>query len=900
MDAHHGDVTLETLLQHRDWVRRLSRALSRDEASADDVEQTAWMTAMKSPPRHAGNLRAWLASLVRTTARSIARGDERRVNRERVVAREPHASPHDTLERAELSRRLVEIVMTLREPYRTAVVLAYFDDLSPAEVAERTGVPATTARGRIHRGLVLVREELDRDHDGRRGAWLVALVPLAGDGTRGSIGSPATASAVLGGLVMSTKTKIAAGIVLALLVGVLLWKRDAGLESSTSAALVPQAPTLVVHAPASASAVVPRVERASIDATPGSQIAAPTASLDVTVLWDRDGSPAANVGVVLVRWDAALRRTARVTSTDAHGRARFDAVTTGTANLFVDRGVMTRLEVEPGEQKSTTLRIPDGPRVRGRVVTTQGAPAAAAQIRLSWSDRDPSSSTLAAQTDVDGRFDLGMVGEGHFVSARAPGHAPSHSREVTSVRGQAVELVLTLLGDAGRIAGHVTDAAGDPVEGANVMIGSEFPSQETFPDGTLGSAPPALPLITSADGSFGADGIALGGTQVTVRAPEFAPYTTTCDVRKGETTTLDVVLASGGTIRGTVRDAAGALAGRARIDVERHGHIAFAIERVSDDGTYAIDHLPSGRLTLRVDGDARGRALAQVEVVEGGVTEWNVVLDCEPSISGVVLDAAGAPIPGARVAARIGEDRLTAQQFEAMQAHQANANSARTDAQGRFRLCGLVDLNMQLDAYAPDAPGGLAIASLENVRAPARDLVLRANAAPASFVAGRVVDERGSPIADASLSISARPIGWSGSTTLTAKSGDDGRFRFGPMREGSYGVSVSREEFVRFDTGDFDVPSTGELDLGELTLSRGTALLVRLTSVSGSLPKDLSVHAQEWKGEHFGSFTIFGDEARSQRLENVDWVVHVTASGKVLAKELVRIGDPRELTIEVP
>src|SRR5262249_40197952 len=67
---------------------------------------------------------------------------------------------------------------TLDEPYRTALLLRFFDDLPPREVARRTGVPVETARARIRRGIEQLRGRLDAAHGGDGRAWKLALVPL--------------------------------------------------------------------------------------------------------------------------------------------------------------------------------------------------------------------------------------------------------------------------------------------------------------------------------------------------------------------------------------------------------------------------------------------------------------------------------------------------------------------------------------------------------------------------------------------------------------------------------------------------------------------------------------------------------------------------------------------------
>src|SRR5262245_2004586 len=76
-------------------------------------------------------------------------------------------------------RRVVSSVLALEEPYRDVVLLRFFEDLPPREVARRLGVPTETVRTRTRRALDRLRERLDAEHGGDRAAWSAALAPVA-------------------------------------------------------------------------------------------------------------------------------------------------------------------------------------------------------------------------------------------------------------------------------------------------------------------------------------------------------------------------------------------------------------------------------------------------------------------------------------------------------------------------------------------------------------------------------------------------------------------------------------------------------------------------------------------------------------------------------------------------
>ena len=91
---------------------------------------------------HAGR---WLASVTRRLALLRRRRDVRRQRREEYAARpEATAAAADVAATAEVARRVTEAVQELDEPFRTAIVLRFWQGLPPRDIAERTGVPTNT------------------------------------------------------------------------------------------------------------------------------------------------------------------------------------------------------------------------------------------------------------------------------------------------------------------------------------------------------------------------------------------------------------------------------------------------------------------------------------------------------------------------------------------------------------------------------------------------------------------------------------------------------------------------------------------------------------------------------------------------------------------------------------
>jgi RNA polymerase sigma-70 factor (ECF subfamily) len=164
----------ERILAHGRDLRVLARRLVRDEHRAADAVQETLLRALERGFEERVPLQLWLNTVLRNLVRDDRRQARRRVEREHTVAAQ--SSHSDACFRAH--RELVAIVDRLAEPYREAILLRYFEELPPRRIAAHLGVPVKTVKARLHRGLGLLREELERRHGGKE-AWLEAFAPFA-------------------------------------------------------------------------------------------------------------------------------------------------------------------------------------------------------------------------------------------------------------------------------------------------------------------------------------------------------------------------------------------------------------------------------------------------------------------------------------------------------------------------------------------------------------------------------------------------------------------------------------------------------------------------------------------------------------------------------------------------
>jgi RNA polymerase sigma-70 factor (ECF subfamily) len=163
--------TVDRLLSHRAGTTRVAWAVAAAPEDVEDAAQDAWVAFLERPPPSEGNPEGWFATVTRHAFLRRRRGAGRSARREAAVARRDDGpSTVDVVARAEAARRVAAAVLALDEPYRTALLLRYYDGLPPRDVAARTGAPVATVRTRLARGIARLRDALAT----REG---VALVP---------------------------------------------------------------------------------------------------------------------------------------------------------------------------------------------------------------------------------------------------------------------------------------------------------------------------------------------------------------------------------------------------------------------------------------------------------------------------------------------------------------------------------------------------------------------------------------------------------------------------------------------------------------------------------------------------------------------------------------------------
>ncbi len=734
----------EDLLQHAGWMRRLAGRLVHDAQAAEDLSQETWVRALEHPPRADRPVRGWLATVMRNLAAQRRRGDHRRRGRELGAAREEAlASALELFEKVATQRQLVDAVMELEEPYRSTILLRYFEDYAPKRMAAELDVPLSTVKSRLARGLERLRARLDEHSGGDGRTWVLALLPLARHPAGAAGGLLSTSTLAAGAAVVNVKLVLSVLALLAL--GVTTWV--VGSDRGTAPPPEPEqaarssrpverelarqepeapAPTAVTESDRAVVAAAAPVE--PVDAAP----VPPDPSVCRGRVIDVDSRPVAGVRVGLSR--ASASGGVELSSpdldpagvTDSSGRFELEGAGAGYAGLLLvdeERFVTVLGGESRGDGHDAVVVVAPRLVLSGVVVDEAGLPLEGAALRVALPTGfrgrfdaildDGRELPVAARSDAQGRFEMLSVPaiQGARLSVGLSGYVASE-QDAPTASDERMVLVLRrprLQGDV--LQGIVVNALGSPVEGARVSHGFDT-------------------VVTDEQGRF-------------------------------------------------------------RFDLGREDVYNNLVRRWMPD--FTADELQAVRAGFLP-------ASFRAPVGEDGAPEWpdRVVLRLGGealSISGRVVDAEGEPLEGLRVwvgdptffgalgdPAASERPRSTHLESE-MAGLQPGWNTVSTDAEGRFRIDGLLDRAYSLEAMdpatllrvvRPDVPAGRTNVELV-VPSDGTFEVLR----------GRIVDRRGEPVEGVHVfpmcdafrtRVGGRVISTQHETTESVVTDPDGRF----------------------------------------------------------------------------------------------------------------------------
>ncbi|MEM8711479.1 MAG: sigma-70 family RNA polymerase sigma factor [Planctomycetota bacterium] len=846
-------------------LRRIARGLVGDVHAAEDMVQSAYLSALIRPPRALSF--AWLRQTLTTKAIDRLR---RRGNAVGPLDGAEHAleddrhGPTELLESIEAYQTLGEAIGTLPQEQAEALYLRYFEDLPPAAMARRLGIPVETVKSRLARGLKALRLRLEADgrqQSGDAASLLHAVALVAGVPTRGVTTSPLVtpASAIsalrvpLATLIMKNSTTLAAALILACLAGLGgLWRLGANAMTESGTALPAAPETLVRNAdeatatplsqarPADRENASRASNTASGDGGTSNSPEPGVAILRARVTWF-DDTPAAGTQVAFVREDAGNVRTLVGEATvDARGIAQVKARSNGRFRLFSSvRGEATAM-AEVGKTAEAAIAIPDGVDVEGVVRAPDGRPMPGADVWLSKVTSGWKTHARAAVTDERGSFRLRDAPVFALVSASCDGYGVSTREavwknqmgEAAGTLDRVASVDLTLAPQGASVRGIVLGMDGQPISDAQVAVTSVSLGTVMEPESR---GIETRYLKTDQDGRFSTSGLNPGEVSLQAASPGLAHARASRKVGGGATWIHDFDLGPGATFSGRVTDDAGNAVEGACIftSAEPIGRgavsapgwpvelpLGFPRAVSGPDGSYVLPSIPPGHVYAYCAGRqipksvSGNRLVAELEcsVTAGEKRNWSPRLGEGPTIRGTVRFANGEPMKNQYVL--LTDDGSDEHRF------------AVTDESGRFRVHNLAADSYLVCAAVPDGNESPEVITLHGVIPDGPDVELVASRAlplepsqpaGAGSIACRLHDPYGR--------LSGRTVcileDASGAQVQQLMAEADRPFLFESLAEGDYRIRVRGGGLhTLYRTDLIVIEENGTADLGSITLPK--------------------------------------------------------------------------------
>ncbi len=706
------------LAQHSASLRRLAQDLVGGIDAEDLVQDTA-VRALQARPTTAGGLFGWLATVMRNLAANGRRGRQRRERREAAGSGSSGApSASELAIQRDSVRAVTEALWSLPEPYQGTLMMRYFQDQSPAQIAARTGTPLPTVKSRLQRGLDMLRAQMAR-RDGRD--WRAALLPAFGLAAPGPWLLPISVVSMS----MLGKSVAACAVVSMVAWSWWSWSGPEVAPVAPHASPAPADPTL----PATTGGIEDAAAREVVASSGGAPVSPAT---ELPFLFrlrcfvaDPEGLPVAGVQIAfappqcsLALWSQATDEHGLVTL-HWHGRVREMMMAVGVA--AGSRSSLQQVRLTAGQEGNLGFVVGTAPppfqvRVNERgeqvvdVPECSKAPVDCRQCHAPTNGPDV--------FEVRGSFAAGLQPFAQFgercLLPEAPPTGAGTSLQIDEFA--TTSLFLAHSEYRPKPAGHVIGATlegtvfgadGQPVQGVRVSV-------QRVPDRGFTHL-----VRTVLDGRFEVRDLGVGTYEVRAGGGAEGFVTRMVEVTANSPMRQDLMLATGRTLRGSAADAKGSPLAGARVEYQAADGTVSDFAEVGPAGQFAFANLPAGFGRLLLWG-VRGEKLPIAE-------ETNVLPE-----SGLVrfdLAKRGAPLGSVQLVVHHA-DGAVAEDLEARlwQVQTGRGAAFEKRADGRWHVSGLASGFYRVEVGTPGSGflelgqhwiDGLGVADLGTITLPA-------------------------------------------------------------------------------------------------------------------------------------------------------------------------------------
>jgi protocatechuate 3,4-dioxygenase beta subunit len=423
------------------------------------------------------------------------------------------------------------------------------------------------------------------------------------------------------------------------------------------------------------------------------------------------------------------------------------------------------------------------PTIAGTVTDPAGKPVARALV-LVRSLRHQDDPPLSTRTNDEGSFRIELTSRGPVdVRVEAAGFAAQELPKQQPGTPLHVRLAAGVW-----VRGIVRDAATKrPIEGALVQ------ARSTSARGG-GSWEPKIGLVetrTDVQGRFRLDGLEPGRQNLRATARGYGAQIASA-VSPGAS--ADLLLLPGATIQGSVRDTENRPIAGAIVDVESsaggHGfHPAARPEQTDDRGHFEVLGLDGGEYRLIARDRARAPAISgRITLAQGGEEQIDLLLPAGVPVSGRLVDGDQKPVRGSCSIAEV--------DGQAAPSMLAETSKSTAGADGRFRIEHMPPGRHVIAVAAPGYKPKRVDVTVGTKPVDVGEVALETGL----VIRGRVVDESGTPVADAELEATPAPVArrvYDESPQRSSRSEADGRFVVGGLTEGTYDVTAQAYGFGR-------------------------------------------------------------------------------------------------------